>query len=89
MKVASRWEKRGASRVEVFTIDGVDYVIGSPADYVHQTSIGPVNLRRLDTLPSPKTVLCFRHKAYQAKRKPRSNCPDCWTAYNNAKGEAA
>lgn len=65
--------------MEVFTIDGVDYVRGG-TDRIEQTSTGPVGLRLFSSVVT-KVVLCPRHKGYRAIRKPRTNCKMCWEAY--------
>ena len=67
--------------VEIFNINGVSYVKGSPPDLVVVLRDGSnVNLRVWN---GHKVVLCSRHKKYMAKRKPRTNCKECWEAYEN------
>lgn len=34
-----------------------------------------------------KPGLCSRHRDYRAIRKPRTNCPECWVAYEKAQQE--
>ena len=75
---SSRW----VGGVEVFTIGGVEYVKGSPADVIAVTSRGlEIELR---IAGKAQAVLCIRHKKYMAKRKPRTNCTMCQEAYESA-----
>lgn len=80
MNISVRWNYTGSKPVEVFTYKGVDYVRGSPGDLVLNTSVGEVSLKKYD-VNRVSTVLCPRHKNYQAMRKPRTNCKGCWEAY--------
>jgi len=68
--------------IEVFNINGVSYVKGNPPDLVVSLKSGAeVNLK---IYKGPKVVLCNRHKNYKAMRKPRTNCKECWEAYEQA-----
>lgn len=71
----SRW----VSGVEVFTIGGVEYTKGSPADVIAVTQ-GGVEIE-LKLAGKAQAVLCIRHKKYTANRKPRTNCEQCQRAY--------
>lgn len=82
-KVSSKGSSvRFVNRLEVFTIDGVEYIKGSPADVIAVAPSGEVSLRLFKVVPEP---LCPRHKGYQAKRKPRTNCEQCWESYDGKK----
>ena len=71
----SRW----SGGIEVFSINGVSYVKGSPPDLVVRLKSGvEVLLKRYG---GPVIVLCNRHKNYKAIRKPRTNCEECQRAY--------
>lgn len=87
-KATSHWLwVTGREGIEVFTIKGVEYIRCSlnQADIVIVfTRIGNVKqgLRRLDATARSKPILCHTHKGYTAQRRPRTNCPICWEAYN-------
>jgi len=69
--------------VEVFNINGVSYVKDSPPDLVVVLRDGKeVNLKIYN---GAVVVLCQRHKKYMAKRKPRTNCEECWKAYETVR----
>jgi hypothetical protein len=70
--------------VEVFNINGVSYVKGSPPDLSVKLKSGVEVL--LKEYKGPKVVLCSRHKNYKAIRKPRTNCEECWEAYESIQG---
>jgi len=79
----SRWVTVAGKQIEVFTLGGVEYVIGEPADVVvivTQFGNRRIPLRRRDAVVSAN-ALCSVHKAYRAIRKPRTNCAQCWRAY--------
>ena len=84
-KVSSKGSSvRFVNRLEVFTINGVEYIKGSPADVIAVTPSGvEIELQQF-TITRP--VLCPRHKSYRAIRKPRTNCKTCWEGYEVAQG---
>lgn len=77
----------GGKQFEVFTIQGVEYVRGSPVHARVLTSAGWVELRRRDSVAAAN-ALCSIHKSYRAVRKPRTSCPQCQAAYAQRHEEA-
>jgi len=69
------------SGTEVFDIENMGtFCRGEPAVLlVYLKSLAPLRLKRYK---ERKAVLCFKHKHYQALRRPRTNCTECWEAYN-------
>jgi hypothetical protein len=82
LRITSRWHYvQGRTPLEVFTYEGVDYIVGAPADIVVTRTNGQrVSLCRFDP-DARAAVLCPRHKSYKAMRRPRGNCPTCLQAY--------
>lgn len=71
----------GGEQREVFSLDGVEYVKGEPADLAISVKYGlPLLLRRRDAVKAAN-ALCSVHKGYRAMRKPRKSCEQCWRAY--------
>jgi len=80
---SSRWVDVAGKQIEVFTLNGVEYVRGEPADVVvivTQLDDYRIPLRRRDSV-ARANALCSIHKSYRAIRKPRTNCAQCWRAY--------
>lgn len=85
-----RVELPGGRSLEVSTLDGVEYVRGSPPDLqIVMTRIGGmvVDLRRRDNVASAN-ALCSIHRLYRAKRRPRTSCAQCHAAYDRLHEEA-
>ena len=72
----------GGGQVEVLTIGDVEYVRGSPPDVVveFRSGLAPLELKLRSTV-ARANALCSIHKGYRAIRKPRTNCEQCWEAY--------
>lgn len=71
----------GGAWLEIFTLDGQEYVKGEPADIVAVTKSGKRVAMRLREKVTSANALCSLHKKYRAMRKPRTNCEQCWEAY--------
>jgi len=89
-KITARWiDLPGDAQLEVFEVEGVEYVRGVPADIVvtfTRFSLPSLSLKRRDSV-SRANALCSIHKSYRAIRRPRTNCEQCWAAYNSAHQE--
>lgn len=76
--------------MEVFTSpEGVEYIRGSfercdvIVSFTRLLGLQPLYLRRPSEQSKKKLLsVCQRHRLYQAIRKPRTNCEQCWEAYN-------
>lgn len=81
---------RNKAGIEVFkSPEGIEYVRGTLercellVEFPTQLGLQPLYLRKLTEQSKQRLQsVCPRHRLYQAKRKPRTNCETCWEAYN-------
>lgn len=85
------WVVKHKNGIEVFTSpEGVEYIRGSFArcdlivTYLQEMGLPPLYLRKPSEQSKQRLQsVCTRHRLYQAKRKPRTNCEQCWSAYRS------